>query len=203
LDRLEGSRGAPDGAPHGAPPGGWPAVASEDLPPRRLVLRALLRALLTATALVVLYYTLPITGEPNGSPTVILTVGLLVFAIAIAWQVRAILRSQYPGLRAIEALGAAIPLFLIVFASAYLMLAGSQVAAFSEPLDKTGALYFTVTVFSTVGFGDITPRTELARVVTMVQMLGDLLVLGLIVRVMLGAVKAGVQRRDAAARSLG
>jgi voltage-gated potassium channel len=198
LDRLGGSRGAPDGAPHGAPPGGWPAVASEDLPPRRLVLRALLRALLTATALVVLYYTLPITGESNGSPTVILAVGLLAFAIAIAWQVRAILRSEYPGLRAIEALGAAIPLFLIVFASAYLMLAGSQVEAFSEPLDKTGALYFTVTVFSTVGFGDITPRTELARVVTMVQMLGDLLVLGLIVRVMLGAVKAGVQRRDAA-----
>jgi voltage-gated potassium channel len=85
-----------------------------------------------------------------------------------------------------------------VFASAYLLLADNQAGAFSEPLDKTDALYFTVTVFSTVGFGDITPRGELARVVTMVQMLGDLLVLGLIVRVMLLAVRTRVQRRDAA-----
>jgi voltage-gated potassium channel len=162
------------------------------------VLRALLRALLTAAALVVLYYALPITGQAGSSPTVVLAVGLLVFAVAITWQVQAILRAEYPALRAIEALGAAIPLFLIVFASAYLLLADNQAGAFSEPLDKTDALYFTVTVFSTVGFGDITPRAELARVVTMVQMLGDLLVVGLIVRLMLLAVRTGVQRRDAA-----
>jgi voltage-gated potassium channel len=53
-------------------------------------------------------------------------------------------------------------------------------------------------VFSTVGFGDITPRTDLARVATMVQMLGDLLVVGLVLRVMLSAVKAGWHRRAAA-----
>jgi voltage-gated potassium channel len=75
------------------------------------VLRALLRALLTAAALVVLYYALPITGQAGSSPTVVLAVGLLVFAVAITWQVQAILRAQYPALRAIEALGAAIPLF--------------------------------------------------------------------------------------------
>jgi hypothetical protein len=170
----------------------------EDLPARRLVLRALLRALLTATVLVVLYYALPMTGTLTGSAAAVLAVGLLVFAVVISWQVRAIMGSAYPGLRAVEALAAAIPLFLLVFAAVYLMIAGADAAAFSEPLGKTDALYFTVTVFSTVGFGDITPRTELARIVTMVQMLGDLLVLGLIVRVMVGAVRAGIQRRGAA-----
>jgi voltage-gated potassium channel len=170
----------------------------EDLPARRLVLRALLRALLTATVLVALYYTLPMTGVLTSSAAAVLAVGLLVFAVVISWQVRAIMGSAYPGLRAVEALAAAIPLFLLVFAAAYLMMANADAAAFSEPLGKTDALYFTVTVFATVGFGDITPRTELARIVTMVQMLGDLLVLGLIVRVMVGAVKAGIQRRGAA-----
>jgi hypothetical protein len=63
--------------------------------------------------------------------------------------------------------------------------------AFSEPLSRTDALYFTITVFSTVGFGDIVPVTDGARVATMVQMVGDLLVVGLVLRVMLGAVKAG------------
>jgi voltage-gated potassium channel len=171
---------------------------TEELPPRRLVLRALLRALLTAVLLVVLYYLLPVGRALSASAAVVLALGLLVFALAIGWQLRAIVRSDYPGLRAIEALGVAIPLFLIVFASAYLIMADSDERAFTEPLDKTGALYFTVTVFSTVGFGDIAPRTTVTRVVVMVQMLGDLLVLGLIVRVIIDAVRVGVQRRDAA-----
>ena len=53
-------------------------------------------------------------------------------------------------------------------------------------------------MFSTVGFGDIVPRTDLARVVTMVQMLGDLVFVGLVLHLMVGAVKLGLQRRAAA-----
>ena len=166
--------------------------------PRRLVVRAVLRAVLTSTVLVVLYFTLPITGSLNGSAALILVVGLLVFAGVVSWQVRAVLGSQYPGLRAVEALAAAIPLFLIVFAAAYVMLANAQPQAFSEPLSRTDALYFAITVFSSVGFGDIVPVTDGARVATMVQMVGDLLVVGLVLRVMVGAVKAGRERRTAA-----
>jgi voltage-gated potassium channel len=166
--------------------------------PRRFVVRAVLRAVWTSTALVLLYFTLPITGSLDGSAAMLLVVGLLAFAGIIAWQVRAVLRSQYPGLRAIEALAAAIPLFLIVFAAAYVMLADAQPKAFSEPLSRTDALYFTITVFSTVGFGDIVPVTDGARVATTVQMVGDLLVVGLVLRVMVGAVKAGRERRAAA-----
>jgi voltage-gated potassium channel len=173
----------------------------EELPAgttRRLMVRGLLRASLTVTVLVVLYFTLPITGSLDGSAALRLVVGLLVFAGVITWQVRAVLRSQYPGLRAVEALAFAIPLFLLVFAVAYLRMADADAGAFSEPLSRTDALYFTITVFATVGFGDITPKTDLTRVATMVQMLGDLLVVGLVLHVMVGAVKAGLQRRAAA-----
>jgi voltage-gated potassium channel len=163
--------------------------------PRRRVLRSLLRAALTSTVLVVLYYRLPLTGALEASTVALLLAGLVLFAGVITWQVRAILRSRYPGLRAIEALAAAIPLFLLVFAATYVKLAAAQPSAFSEPLSRTDALYFTITVFSTVGFGDITPVTQPARVVTMVQMLGDLVVVGLVLQVMLGAVKEGRQRR--------
>jgi voltage-gated potassium channel len=86
---------------------------------------------------------------------------------------------------------------LLVFAVAYLRMADAQVGTFSEPLSQTDALYFTVTVFATVGFGDITPRTDPARVVTMVQMLGDLLVVGLVLHLIVGAVRVGRQRRAA------
>ena len=165
--------------------------------PRRRVLRALLRAALTSTVLVVLYYELPLTGTLEASTVVLLLAGLAVFAGIISWQLRAILRSQYPALRAIEALAFAIPLFLLVFAAAYVKLADTQAHAFTEPLNRTDALYFTITVFSTVGFGDIAPVATAARVTTMVQMLGDLVVVGLVLRVMLGAVKEGRERRAA------
>ena len=69
---------------------------------------------------------------------------------------------------------------------------------FSEPLSRTDSLYFTITVFSTVGFGDIVPRTDGARVVTMVQMLGDLVFVGLVLQVMIGAAKLGLRRRATA-----
>jgi hypothetical protein len=159
--------------------------------------RALLRAALTSTLLVVLYYTLPLTGTLKASTVLLLLAGLVVFAGIIGWQVRAILRSEYPALRAIEALAAAIPLFLLVFAGAYVKLADTQAHAFTEPLNRTDALYFTITVFSSVGFGDIAPVATAARVTAMLQMLGDLVVVGLVVRVLLGAVKEGRVRRAA------
>ncbi|HEX5878401.1 MAG TPA: potassium channel family protein [Actinomycetota bacterium] len=167
--------------------------------PRRRVVEAVLRATLTSTVLVVLYYRLPFTAVVDASTFVLLAAGLALFAAVITWQVRSILRSAYPALRAIEALGAAIPLFLLVFAAAYVKLADTQAEAFTEPLSRTDALYFTITVFATVGFGDIAPVTDAARITTMVQMVGDLLVVGLVLRLMLGAVKQGRERRAGAA----
>ena len=64
-------------------------------------------------------------------------------------------------------------------------------AAF-EPLDHTGALYFAITIFSTVGFGDITPKTDLARIVASVQMLLDLVLLGTLVRLLVTAARSGL-----------
>jgi voltage-gated potassium channel len=88
-----------------------------------------------------------------------------------------------------------------MFAAIYVVISDGQAEAFTEPLSRTDALYLTVTVFATVGFGDIAPRSDLARVVTMVPMLGDLLVVGVVLRLMLDAVRTGRQRRDAAARA--
>ena len=167
------------------------------------MLRAVVRALLTVTLLVVLYYALPMDHEFDTATTVLLLVGLLVFAALVTWQVRAILRSDYPAVQAVQALAVAIPLFLLVFASTYFLMAKAQPGTFTESLTRTDALYFTVTIFATVGFGDITAVTQTARVVTIVQMLLDLIVLGLLIRLVLGAVQTSQRRRAAAQAARG
>ena len=90
---------------------------------------------------------------------------------------------------------ATVPLFLLLFAWAYFTMANNNPANFNiHPLTRTDALYFTVTVFSTVGFGDIVAVSQPARLVVTVQMLLDLLVLGLVVRAFVGAVQFARQQ---------
>jgi hypothetical protein len=50
-------------------------------------------------------------------------------------------------------------------------------------------------VFATVGFGDIVPVTAGARGVTTVQMLGDVVIVGLVAHVIVGAMRMGLRRR--------
>jgi hypothetical protein len=45
-----------------------------------------------------------------------------------------------------------------------------------------------------VGFGDITPKTDVARLVVTVQMLADLAVIAVVIRLILGAAARGVDR---------
>ena len=80
----------------------------------------------------------------------------------------------------------------MVFAIVYLSLSQSSATHFSEPLDHTGALYLVITVFSTVGFGDITPESDGARIVVSIQMLLDLVVLGAVVRLLVNVAKSGL-----------
>jgi len=163
---------------------------------RRLIFRAVLRGILVTTALVVLYYLLPLDRPWDSDTAIRLLIGLMVFAGLTVWQVRTIAGSRYPGLRAAEALGLIIPLYLLLFASTYFVLERAAAANFTQPLTRTDALYFTVTVFTTVGFGDIAAKSETARVVLTVQMLADLALLGAGARVLLGAVRRGQQRRS-------
>ena len=162
---------------------------------RVLIGAGLLRALVTTVVLVTLYYLLPLDHVTHASET--LPPGVLILVGAILWQLRAIGRARHPAVRAIQALAATLPLFLLLFASAYYVMARTNPASFSaHPLTRTDTLYFTVTVFSTVGFGDISPVTQSARLVVTGQMLLDLLALGLVVRAFIGAVQQAKQSAD-------
>jgi len=167
---------------------------------RRVLLRVLFRSLASAFVLVALYYVLPIQDLQGVHLGASLSVGLVILVVVIVWQVRAITRHSYPALRAVEALALTAPLFLVLYATTYVVLAQDSATNFStHQLTRTDALYFTLTVFSTVGFGDITATSQSARVFVMVQMVLDLAVLGLGVQVFRGAVSVG--RKHSSAQS--
>jgi hypothetical protein len=181
-------------------------MASDRLPRRSkrretllIALQIGMRGTATAAALLAAYYLTPVRAKTPTQEVLWLVAALGVFVAVIAVQVRAIVKSRHPQFRAIEALAVAIPLFLIVFARIYLTVSSSTSRTFSLDLDPTRALYFTITVFSTVGFGDIAPQTDFARLIVSVQMLLDLVVLGAIVRVLFAAVERGISNRGSEA----
>jgi predicted Kef-type K+ transport protein len=128
---------------------------------------------------VVIYYLLPLNHSSTWAAVTILVIGLVLFIALTAFQVRSIGRSRFPALRAIEALATSIPLFLLLFASVYVVMATISASNFSEPLTHT----------------DITAKSEAARLVVTSQMIADLLIIGLGLRVIVGAVTRSRQQR--------
>lgn len=161
----------------------------------RFVHLAVLRPLLTVTALVCLYYLLPVDQGLRPWTAVVFAAGLAVVVLLVVGEVRTILRSPFPAWQGVQALALIVPLFLLLFADGYYVLAQDGPGAFGTALTRTDALYFAVTVFATVGFGDITATTQAARLVVTAQMIIDLIIIGLGARVILGAVTRGRQRR--------
>jgi voltage-gated potassium channel len=168
---------------------------------RNLAIRLVTRSLVVAILLFIGFYTLPM-NRPERSGIVVLIVGFAALALVLGWQIRAITGSPYPRLRAFETLTIGIPLLLIVFASAYYLIQNADPNSFTQPLSKTDSLYFTITVFATVGFGDITAKTEVARILVSIQMMFDLAVFGLVAKLIFGAVEVALKKNAPAATSV-
>jgi voltage-gated potassium channel len=79
----------------------------------RMVTASLLRSAASVTVLVVLYYTAPLEQRLD-SGWIGFGFGLLVFAGVIGWQVRAIARSDFPRLQAIQAVSTGLPLIGLI-----------------------------------------------------------------------------------------
>jgi len=153
------------------------------------------RAVLTATVLLAAYFVVPVASRPHESPVLRLAVALALFIAVLVNEIRLIAVHERPLLRAAVAMATVLPLFLVLFAWIYLTMATSDPHAFGGPLSRASALYFAITVFSTVGFGDITPKTDVARLVVSVQMLADLAVIAVVIRLIFGAVTRGETRK--------
>jgi hypothetical protein len=167
-------------------PPGDPVVGSA---PLGVILRSVLRVVATLTLLFLGYALLPGTEEASSVRITVFSFVFVGFVALTARQAPSVRRSRYPALRATELLATALGFFIVAFSVAYLSMSRSNGHDFNAPLDHVSALYFTVVVFSTLGFGDIVAKSDAARLVVTIQILLDLVLLGFFVRFVIGAVE--------------
>jgi voltage-gated potassium channel len=153
---------------------------------RRAVLRTTVSIVLTWFVTFSIYFVLPLEREIQGI-VVQLVLGVLAFVGIAAWQTVRIVRSKVPALQAIEALGVLGAFFIVLFATTYLAIGTARPESFTQGLDHMASLYFTITVLATVGFGDISAVTPVARAIVSTQMILDLVLLAGVARVVVSA----------------
>jgi voltage-gated potassium channel len=164
---------------------------------RRVLVIAAARMIAVVLSILVLYFLIPVDGFNEDRPAaawIRLAAIWLIFLGVIVLQVRVVVTAKVPQIRAAEAVVESGFIFLCLFALLYASMSAADQAAFSEPLSKIDALYFTTTTFATVGFGDITARSDLARAVVTIQMIAGLGLLAMVAKVVFFAAQRSVDR---------
>ncbi|NIL77247.1 MULTISPECIES: potassium channel family protein [unclassified Rhodococcus (in: high G+C Gram-positive bacteria)] len=172
-----------------------PYSALTDQQRRALLRRAIARPLVTALVLTTVYFVVPMKDIRDITTVALLALVLVVVGVVCAWQVVRVIRSDYPAVQAVEALAAVIPAYLIGFSTIYYLAYAASSQNFTEPVSRMGSLYFTMSVFATVGFGDIAASTDFTRAIVTVQMVCNLLIIALGGRLFVAAIRRGQARR--------
>jgi voltage-gated potassium channel len=168
--------------------------------PGKVFARTILRTVVTIAILLAGYSFLPIERATSMQTEIVVVVLLVMvfFSIVYFRQVRRILRSQWPLLDGAQAVVLIFIGFILGFAFIYLVISTADPTAFTVPLNHVSAVYMTVVILTTVGFGDITPTGTFGQIIVTVQMLAGLSLLATTVRLLLGIARRADRRLHSA-----
>lgn len=158
------------------------------------------RTVLLAGALAVLvvgYVVMP-TPSGEGAPWLLIAMmaaTLVGYVLMAVWAVFRLSKSRHPIVDGLLLLITMATFVVFSFATMYLSLAARDPSNFTQPLSKMGAVYFAMTVLSTVGFGDITATTDSARAVVVVQMVFGITLLSIAVQIVTTSMKGAVSQK--------
>jgi voltage-gated potassium channel len=133
-----------------------------------------------------LYFVLPLRFRLEGGVLARLAISVVALA-ALGLLLRLHLRRARPlspPYSRIEWLLAALYSLVLAFALTYFAIATFAPGQFVGLSDRTDALYFSVTVMATVGFGDIHAQGTLAKLVVTVHMIVNLIYIGTALRLL-------------------
>ena len=163
-------------------------------------IRGLVRTLVLIGFVAVLIAGYALVPAPSGGGSewlllILGVAGLLTYLVIAVWAARQLGKSRRPLLDGVLLLIALASLVVLGFSLVYLGVAATDPGSFSQPLSKVAAAYFSLTILSTVGFGDIVGTTDTARAVVMAQMVVDLTLLSVAIQVVTHSARSAVDRR--------
>jgi hypothetical protein len=139
------------------------------------------RAVLLLAAATALYLLVP-TGFAPQRTIIVATVFVLGIAgatVLIVWQVRSYRRAAASGQAQLLGLLTAVYASVLFFALTYLVLGAGDPNEIADLQTHVDALYFSMSIVSTVGFGDVHAVGQTARAIVCLQIGFDLLFISL------------------------
>jgi hypothetical protein len=147
----------------------------------------LARTTVVLILLTLIYYVLPSRPDQTGGTIVRLALSLVALGVLLATFRAHVRRSREvlsPSQLRIQWLLSALYVLILVFALTYSVIAEIMPGQFVGIDDRTDALYFSVTVVSTVGLGDIHPAASVGQLLVAAHMVLNLLYLGTALRLL-------------------
>lgn len=160
-------------------------------------------SLLTSALIIALYAVIPVPASDE-SPVmmiIVLTVLAAIYIVATMWAAMHISRAKRPVLSGTMILSVMLTTLIILFALSYLTLSITDPTNFNVPLDKISALYFTMTILATVGFGDIHATSHAAMIAVMIQMVAGLTLFTVVARILVSAVRDAAKKKNQRSQS--
>jgi uncharacterized membrane protein YqjE len=162
----------------------------EDAEVRGVPVRKIVVTVVTVIVPMVVYFVIPLDDELGKVLALVLVVGAAASLIPMSIrQAGLVLRSPDPLFDAVRCIVSAVMLLVVAFSAAYYVLGTGYDGEIQGIDTKLDSLYFTVTILATVGFGDITATGQVARGLVTVQMVVNLAVLAVALRVVSWALK--------------
>ncbi|MFD3703813.1 potassium channel family protein [Nocardia sp. NPDC058658] len=158
---------------------------------------------------VLLYYSVPVgwAFELDAWPGRLAGVCMFFAGIAglgwLVWRrVQSYLRAPTAAGGRVDGLLLLVCIVGVVFALFYFRLQQLHPDQFDGLETRTDALYYTLVTLGTVGYGDVHPVGQVARIATMVQIVFDLVVLGTLLTIITSSVTGRIQAATQAANKI-
>ncbi|MEV0359255.1 potassium channel family protein [Nocardia sp. NPDC050697] len=120
-------------------------------------------------------------------------VGLAGLAQLIDRHIRRLTAAPRQTGRQVDGILLLLTVTIVFFALTYYLLATNGSAQFDGLVTRTDALYYTIVTLGTVGYGDVRATGQAARIVTMLQIVFDLVVVGVLLAVATGTITRGLR----------
>lgn len=154
-----------------------------------------LRILLILALMLGGYWLIPLSWfDTSRAPLVLMVVGLSAYLMLVIRRMVRLSHAENPMLQLGESIVIVVVGLVCLFAFIYAVLSRNDPGAFSQEVDKHAALYFSMTVTTTTGFGDIVGVSTAARSLVTAQMFITLIVLATAVRGVTSAAQLGSRR---------